>query len=360
MSDALGVKQLAVRNGLTGEVTDDAWQWLWVDNPACPAAWPIGWVLEHEQQLVGYIGNIPRRYVAHGRPVIAACARAFVVDLIFRRHALKLLSAFYKQNGADVYLFTGANPMAAPLYQLAQARPLPQANFNNTLYWIFSAAGLIASTVRKRGVPKLLAATVAHTVGPLLDLWQWLVCRNRMALPTGLSISVLDPQDIGPEFDDFWSRWCADTLPQFKAERSAELLRWQFAHSAAAARQPVFLCIRQNGTLMGYVVLTRWDSTSVGLQRLMVADLVAVGNRPELVVGLMRGALSYGRSTRVHLLQCTGLPVEVRQSLAYLAPRRRTMSDVSFFYFPKAESLVEWLAQPEHWYASMQDGDSLL
>lgn len=357
-ADAPAVKALAVRNGLLGELRTDAWQWLWTDNPSSPPEWTIGWVLELEQTIVGYIGNVPRRYRFQGKALLVACARAFVVDAAFRRHALKLMAAFYSQEAADLFLFTGANPMAAPLYEMAQAKRLPQTEFNDALYWAVSAGGLISAALRKRDVPSWAAKLVGGIAGTLIDISLWFT-RPKIGVNWGGRVSEVHASEIGPAFDDLWERWSATAGDVCAAERSSEQLRWQFGHPAVA-RAVTLLGIWQCEQLMGYVILMRWDADAVGLRRLMVVDLVAVGHQRQLIQVLMSAALAHARSTGVHVVQCTGLPNRVRESIRALSPRRRTLTDSAFYYFPNREALAGILSNEAGWYASMLDGDTSL
>ena len=358
LTDATAVKALALRNGLTGELHTDAWHWLWTDNPNFSPEWSIGWVLEVEQLVVGYIGNVPRRYRAQGRPVLVACARAFVVDTAFRRHALKLIAAFFAQETAALFLFTGANPMAAPLYEMAQAKRLPQAEFNEALYWVVSAGGLIGAALAKRKVPLWAAKLVSAVAGPLIDLGLWF-SRPKFKRNRDLRVAEIPATEIGPAFDDLWARWSADAGDACTAERSAIQLRWQFGHPAIA-RAARLVGVWQADQLMGYVILTRWDAPAVGLRRLMIADLIAIEHRPALVQALMLAALAHARATDVHVVQCTGLPSAVRESMHVLGPRQRTLTDSAFYYFSKCDGLTEALSNKTNWYASMLDGDTSL
>jgi len=54
----------------------EKWRHLWEANPAyleLGRKWPIGWVLETGNRIVGYCGNIPARYELEGKTLLAAC-----------------------------------------------------------------------------------------------------------------------------------------------------------------------------------------------------------------------------------------------------------------------------------------------
>jgi hypothetical protein len=63
------VSQLQVRNGLA-PMPRESWMALWSENPLCrrmDRPWPIGWVLESDTDIVGFIAIITTAYRFRGR-----------------------------------------------------------------------------------------------------------------------------------------------------------------------------------------------------------------------------------------------------------------------------------------------------
>ena len=108
------IAELQARYGMETE-TCEAWIHLWADNPACQGFpdWPIGWLLENEEnRVVGYIGNLPRRYQLGSRNVIVTSTRGLVVDERYRSYSVPLLSLFFNQKQVDLFLDTTVGPGA--------------------------------------------------------------------------------------------------------------------------------------------------------------------------------------------------------------------------------------------------------
>ena len=61
-SDELQVIELWKRNNLINKNPKNNWKMIWIDNPFYQENFPIGWVIESENKILGYIGNIPLIY----------------------------------------------------------------------------------------------------------------------------------------------------------------------------------------------------------------------------------------------------------------------------------------------------------
>lgn len=356
LEDERAVIVLCHRNGLVDERS--VWQWLWSDNPFCPKDWPLGWVLEANEEIVGFIGNIPRSYFYGGKQLIVGAARAFVVDADFRSNSLRLLATFFSRNPADVLLFSSANELAAPLYRMAGAKMLPQENYNLSLIWVVSGVDFVSSVLRKKGYGKNIAKIAGRIVGPSFAIES--ILKQRWKLYSNHIVELLRPSEISSEFITFWVALVNEKSDCFIAQRDSTLLKWQFGHPSAAYRQPIILCSRINGRLKGYAILTRWDSQTIGLKRMMITDLIALNNDEDVIRGLVAAAFRYALTERVHMLQMVGFPPFIRNTIEVFKPIKYHSSGRPFWYFAKDVDIAAGLARPEAWYASVMDGDTNL
>ena len=95
--DELLISELLTRNGLISNHSERTWNRLWSNNPAYFEKWPLGWVLEENNKIMGYMGNIPLRYYMNGRLIKVACGHGYAVDPEARSYSLKLLASFFSQ-----------------------------------------------------------------------------------------------------------------------------------------------------------------------------------------------------------------------------------------------------------------------
>ena len=111
LNDYEKIKSLHIRNRL--KILDkNKWISLWKDNPLINNSkenFPIGWVLEQNSQVVGFIGNIVKEYYLRNKRVLVACSHAWVVDEKFRLDSIRLMNIFFLQDYIDIFITTTPN-----------------------------------------------------------------------------------------------------------------------------------------------------------------------------------------------------------------------------------------------------------
>ncbi len=364
-SDCEAVGALKRRNGMTIEWSSERWAWLWQSNPAASekqVELPIGWVLENESGIVGYLGNIPLNYYFNGRRLLAAAARGFAVDKEHRSHSLRLAAAFFSQKNVDILLNTSANPAAAAVFQLFKAERIPQPNYDRALFWVIDARGFLRSFFRRNGRHPAIAALSANVLAPMLRLEGTLRRRRTItqAGGEGLMIIVRRPTEIGIEFDEFWQSIIIQRGRSILADRSAAALRWHFGHSAAAGKKAKIICAQGRGKMRGYAVLIREDSNDIGLRRARLADLMAEGDDPATVSVLLAAAFAEARSDGSYILESIGFPTPIRAQISRAHPYVRQLPSWQFWYKPVAAGLSGLLQHEHAWYGCLYDGDASL
>jgi len=361
-SDFEAVGALKKRNGLDVVWSESRWLFLWSENSVFQSAeaWPIGWVLEKDGKVVGYLGNIPLRYWCQGKPLLVAAARGFVVDPECRKHTLKLIAAFFSQKAPELLLNTTANKVAAKVFKLARSEPLPYADYDESLFWVTSSVGFLSATFKHLGAPSIVARIAAFLAQPVLSIWLKLRGHGPRYRQWAGELTILRVDEIGSEFDELWQRRQVELSQTLLADRSSASLRWHFGHSGAMARQAQILVARQNESLVGYIVLTRVDSQAIGLKRYCVADLFVESDAPEVIDALLELAYTTACKNGIHMVEWVGFPERVKARFMATAPLMRKLSSWPFWY--KAihlENLPDlWL--PESWYAGLFDGDASL
>lgn len=362
-SDSKLIGDLMCRNGLlNNKVSTDHWAGLWQTNPALlrDQSIPIGWVLEKEGNIVGYLGNIPLHYHYQDKRLLATAARGFAVDVEYRSQSFRLVAAFFSQKNVDIFLNTTANASAGSVFHLCKAEKIPQPGYDKALFWIVSAQGLVGSVLRKRGYGSVLASVGGAVLAPALQIEGLLRQRGPLVGAAAFEVNVLEPQGIDEKFDDFWQRTLAERPQCLLADRSLRALRWHFGHRGAGARQAKFVCARRSGKLMGYAVLTREDSADIGLRRSRITDLIAENDDPGLIDALLHAAFGQARVDGSHILELIGFPARIRGRFAAGQAYVRQLPSWPFWYKAVSPSLHQSLRHENVWYGSSYDGDASL
>jgi hypothetical protein len=361
--DCDGVLALMRRNGLPVESTTARWHWLWQNNPAIALLqepWPMGWILENESGIAGYLGNVPMLYRFNGKTLRVGAARGFAVDHSARSHSLRLVAAYFSQTGADLLLNTSANAAAASVWGLCKARTVPQANYDKVLLWILKDRAFVESYLLKLGKAPWLAKLAAFLAAPAVSAEGIVRRRIPRSSSSGAVVSVLDPSEIGEEFDVLWQDIVKSRPDRLLADRSAHSLRWHFDTQNAVERQAKVIALRRNGVLSGYAILTREDSGRLGLKRARISDMIAKDDDVSAIDDLLAASYKQAKATGCHALELVGFPGFVRQRALAANPHIYRLPAPPYWYKARDPLIASELEKELHWYALPYDGDATL
>jgi len=167
LDDHAGVQALMARQGWP-QRSPAGWAWALFDNPARQALGaPAGWVLEHQQQIVGFLGNWPLAYFVQGRLVYGATCTSYLVDERHRAKSVLLLRAFAAQRGVAFVYSATANAHSAPVYRLYKFDPLLDPDAQCSLRWVADDTAWLRSALDRWGWG-WAAAAAAPCGAPLL------------------------------------------------------------------------------------------------------------------------------------------------------------------------------------------------
>jgi len=359
LSDFEQIADLKERMGMRRDSIEN-WRRLWQDNPAVLAAnraLPIGWVLESEGRVVGYLGSIPLLYLYGDRELFAAATCGFAVEPEYRAQALMLAAAFMKQPGVDLLLNTTASESAGMIFRSLGACPIPQENSDVALFWILDHHAFARFAMSRQGLkgswsrlPEALIAIVSR-----VDTF---FRRRAPRMRTDLGTYECAVSQVNEDFSELW-RMQADSKPRLRACRTATMLRWHFEipHSL---RETQFICCRKDEHLVGYVCVSSEVINGTELRRSKVADLFVLNDDVAVIEALLAAAYQHARKAGSHVLEIIGFPQSIRRICAQGKPYRRRLPSWPFWYGVKGETLNAELASKAAWYLTPYDGDTTL
>jgi len=93
-------------SGTTKEIWLQRFEIWWNLNPAFSSDIPRGWILENERRIVGFIGNVPVKFLIRGEERIAVAAVDWFVESSIRGiFSIKLFNEYMNQKSAYLFLF---------------------------------------------------------------------------------------------------------------------------------------------------------------------------------------------------------------------------------------------------------------
>ena len=352
------IAELQGRYGMETE-TCEAWIHLWADNPACQGFphWPIGWLLENEEnRVVGYIGNLPRRYQLGSRNVIVTSTRGLVVDERYRSYSVPLLSLFFNQKQVDLFLDTTVGPGALKAHEIFRALRVPAGIWDQAFFWITNYKGFSASLLARKQMREA-KGLLHYPLSAGLFLRDTLEGRTLRMRGNGLKPSFCTQLD--ERFEAFWQTLRQSCPHRLLANRSQPMLDWHFKHALADGRAWV-LTLNEGSALSAYAIFLRQDNASFSLKRVRLVDFQALNGRTELLSSILCHAFARCRREGIHMLEAMGFAPEKQRVIDSLLPHRRALSSWRYFYKTANPELAEILKRPEVWDPSCFDGDASL
>ena len=364
-NDFEAIARLRKVSGLSPDSLDN-WERLWRNSPAvqfAKSSLPMGWVIEADNKIVGYLGSIPLLYHFGDRPLLAAAATGFAVEPGYHKFSRDLAAAFYGQRNIELFISTtsgGKCPTVEAFGSLAkalQAETLPQENYSTILFWVLDARHFADAVVWKLG-----ATGVIRTLGGMLGsiaLRAETMARRRhpRRASSKFKITEIPVSEIGDDFESLWRRKLAEK-PRLLADRNPAILRWHFTLPGSRKDTNVFRCESQ-GRLVGYAIFRR-ETDPPGLRRCTMADILVEGDDPEVTASLVARGYQLAMNYGYHTFEVLGFPKFVREVLLQGKPYSREYPFCPFLF--KASDLVLHgaLTNGESWYACPLDGDTTL
>jgi len=359
-SDYQAVADLKRRWGLGADSIEN-WERLWRRNPASaesPGERPIGWVLEANGEVVGYIGNVALQCRYGGRTLTAVTPHGLVVEPAYRGVGVSLNAAFFRQKGADLYLCTSAIPAVGQISVVLKADPVPQPDYGTVFFWVLQPKPFAKAVLRKLGIKSSLAnaASVAASIAIWVDTG---LRRRRPGKSKGdASVTEIGVNELGNEFHELWIEKTKERA-RLLGDRSPETMRWHFDIPGSRDATCV-LCCRKNEKLTGYAVVRDDEPDESGLRKSIIADLLVLNDDSAVVRAILAAAHRHAKRAGSHILEVMGFPENIRRVFGEARPYQRKYPACPYYYKAADPALHKTLAKAEAWYACPFDGDATL
>ena len=347
------IAPLLVRNGLAAKGQQD-WEHLWRNNLVyrLHSGWPIEWVVEDGQKVVGYLGNVPFKYHFKGRQILAAGLHAFALDPSHRGLGLVLLDRLL-EFAPEVEYFVVALPTRTPskvLDRLGVGR-MPIGDWENSSFWITNYDGFVSSALSKKGWPDLLS----RVASPALEVHDK-VLKNPWPYQR---LAFIQKTTFGEAFGRFWQELLKARPDSFLADRCSETLNWHFKYWLAGGRAWV-ITHEVNSNILAYATFQRQDYDEIGLKRMRLVDYQVLPAAGDALSSILAWGLNECRAQGIHMLEVFGFRPEKQQIIDRLAPHRRKLAAWTYFHKIVSSTLQRELQDKSVFDPCQYDGDASL
>ena len=279
----------------------DLWKWL-DSNPARHPETPLGWVIDNDGRIDGFIGSFRQQYY-RGRTRLQAATSYWVIVSPRAKGSLKqLIVPFLEQKDVFAVSILNANELGSPIYRKLGLQAFPEQTATVKLSWIEG--------------PTL--TLLARMLRGAINRWPSLIpiIGERF---TPQSANLLDPRHIkwpqkvhlitdlsdNSAYAQFWTNLRAQE--HLVADRSPATLRWRTSQPSFAAR-PLLLGYHEAGGISAYAMAIISKTGPVDVPTLEIIDMVSLDKAspeaiPTLIRALKKATVKMGAlKLRLHLV----------------------------------------------------------
>lgn len=334
---------------------------MFEENPAHRRQDPppeMGWVLERDGELHGYLGNVHLDYALDGAPVRAATCTSYYVRPGARSESTRLMSAFFRQPGVDVFLTTTANAQSESVYRLFKAEVPQDASFSEGLVWVADDRAAIRDTLARAGLPRPLSDSLAAIGSPAAGLFR---AMTGFAMPPhaddGESVTVLAPHELDARFDELGKTVMG--APGFRVRRDAASLRWYLSDPDAGS-VPTIIAATDGVRLLGYAVAAPQRPPGTAATHFRIIDFVVRPGAERVVPILLRRVLAHARELGIGVVYCVPCGALLWRELKRLSPFSHRHTYAAHFLRAAERAATAALIAAGVWHATGLDGDAPL
>ncbi|MDD1699684.1 MAG: hypothetical protein LUQ04_02695 [Methanoregula sp.] len=281
----------------------DMW---WISNPAYTPQLPRGWVLDTGTTLVGFIGNIPVKFLIRGEVKIGAASSSWYVEPPFRGIiSLRLFNKFMNQRHVSFFLFKAEE---APIMGILRKYKfeeyiLPQSQ---TEYIYILNKKKVGFVLRK-----ILFSLRYPKLAELPEFFK------RLGMVTGAYIyqKPIQLRNVLPQemYTTSLCTACDDTFSKIwlpyqnrcdvSLFRDTKTLNWHYFSSGRFHKRLVIQCHRaRDKTLAGYMVFDFERHIPSGGVKMRLMDICIADKDPQVIASLTSGALEIGKQNNADFM----------------------------------------------------------
>jgi|TARA_Y100000294_G_scaffold176927_1_gene200754 hypothetical protein len=338
-------------------LNESDWSKFWSQNPyflESKKHTPVGWVIEDNNRVVGYLGNLVKEYYYKKEKIIIAFLHGWVVDTKYRLEAVLLFRKFFNQENIQIFMNTTANEATANIWSKNISKKVPLKNFQNALFVILDLEKFIYSyfEYKKINISKFIKKIIFYFFkiffSNKISRWKKLDVTSEANLNS----------TIDKKFDQFWKLYKADCENYLLLSRTTNWIKWHFQKKIDEDNAWI-ISLNDNNQLLGYAVCSDTSNNKINLKRISIVDLVSLGDNEKIYLSLMKKCILEAKKRNYHTIEFIGYKNLKRKIFSKFKPFKRKLA-FPFFYKSKNQTYENFLKKDEIWDPSLIDGDAFL
>lgn len=348
------VQELQRLLGLRPDSLGD-WDHIWGKNlQQLESRIAIGWVLEVDGDVVGYLGNVALRYILNGRLLSAAAARGWVVKREYRKYSVLLLAKYLAQKNIDLLINSSSNEIAYKVFTAAGSLSPRSQNFSSIYFFIVNRRKFVLAILERYGLNHNLKYFLHLATASFLVFKKLLSLKlNERKKLSDLRVNIVEPQNISKEYDQFW----ADVVKSnqgFIADRSREKLEWLYSKPGNDSK---ILEFYSNKKMVAYAGFKKFSINGSNEFKLQLIDFVSLKIDKQITGIMILEGQRIAKALGVCCLEITGCDEKIIESVVRFGAFKRNHFPTPFSYKILNKNLQ---IENEKWFITLYDGDSAL
>ena len=338
----------------------DKVEWInfWSRNPCIQDSkdsLPLGWILEENKRIVGYLGNIPKEYYYKNKKFVIACSHAWIAEDKYRLEAFSLLNSFFSQKNIDIFMVTSANNISAKIFTRYNAKKIPLQNYQNSMFVILDLEKLIYSFLKYKRLPfeKMIGKLVFYLAS--IIFYKKLTFWKKINKSKKVELSKI----IDGEFDEFWHSYKLNFQDKFLQSRTSNWIKWHMQNKIENGKAWI-MSVRENNKILGYAICSERNNDKIKLRRIALIDLVSLEDNQEVYISLIKDCISEAKERGYHIFEIIGFKNLKRKIFSNFKTFNRKLPGFPFYYKSRNYIHDNFLKLGETWDPSLIDGDSFL
>jgi hypothetical protein len=285
----------------------------WALNPAFTSGLPRGWMLEEDERILGFIGNIPVRFLVRGEMKLAAAAAAWYVDPSVRGlTSMKLFNEYLKQSEAALFLFKTEDRNLAKVLLKYGYKEYPCLSQPVEYLHTINRAQLVRENNLKVSLSRYFhrgeVRSLAGLSAPMRNIFKlaYLYIFNERSDTIGDLSKGAYTSSLCTHCDDSFTRLWDQHLQSYDVamSRDTSTLNWLYFVAGRRYNRTVIQCRRTSDTsLAGYMVFDFPPGKAAGGGFMKLMDMRILNNDPQVLASLISCAIEVGRQNSAPLLR---------------------------------------------------------
>ena len=353
--DYLKIKILAQKYNLSIYEKKE-WEEIWEKNPYIKdnnVNWPIGWVIEDGDKIVGHISNIPTEYFYENKNYIGSIISCWVVEPKYRFDSIKLIKKYHDQEDRDFFIATTSNIKTAKTLKAFGWQEMPNLNFNSKLNIILNFKKIFQAYLKKK-----------FKINPIFGLPIFYLLKFLMHKKINKWKSISWDNDLkfinkfDSNFDEIWRNLKSKKKTTFQFNRSSLWLNWHLNNKIKSKDLSIIIKKVEN-TLIGYAITIYKYDKNLNIKKAVLLDINVVNDDEKTYKSMIIASIKKSQKDNCDLFQVVGFNQSKRETMYKLNPFKTKNKFSPFYFYTKNNFLKKNLEKKESWEPSEIDGDSI-